>query len=362
MAEIVVVGAGIFGLACGWEMVRRGWKVTVVDRDGVAAGASGGVVGTLSPHVPENWSTKKQFQLDALLEAESYWRGVEAVGGGRSGYGATGRLIPIPDERGLELAQQRAVEAAHLWQGRATWQIAPAELMPDWVAPQAAPFGLVRETLSGRLSPAGACAALAATIRARGGEILSDRPVTEVADSAVSGPWGQLQADAVLIAAGAGSFPLLAPFLGADAGRGVKGQAAAFGGLDTAGLPTIYADGVYIVPHADGSVAVGSTSENTWEDATATDARLDAILQKARAICPALGRAREIGRWAGVRPRRKKPDPALGAVPGLTGVYLATAGFKISFGIAPAVARGVGDIIEGRPHHLPPAFLLQAAR
>jgi glycine oxidase len=43
-------------------------------------------------------------------------------------------------------------------------------------------------------------------------------------------------------------------------GAGVKGQAAVLQ-CDLSGMPQVYADGLHIVPHADGTVAVGSTSE-----------------------------------------------------------------------------------------------------
>ncbi|MFP4328302.1 MAG: FAD-dependent oxidoreductase, partial [Paracoccaceae bacterium] len=66
MEEVTVRGAGIFGLAVAWACLRRGARVTVVDPHGPGAGVSGGLVGALAPHVPENWNDKKAFQLDSL--------------------------------------------------------------------------------------------------------------------------------------------------------------------------------------------------------------------------------------------------------------------------------------------------------
>ena len=81
MAEITVMGAGVFGLSVAWACLRRGAKVQVIDPAGPGAGASGGVVGALAPHVPENWNAKKAFQLESLLMAEAFWAGVEETGG-----------------------------------------------------------------------------------------------------------------------------------------------------------------------------------------------------------------------------------------------------------------------------------------
>ena len=67
MDDVTIRGAGIFGLSIAWECARRGVKVTVVDPQGIAAGSSGGIVGALAPHVPENWNSKKAFQFDSLM-------------------------------------------------------------------------------------------------------------------------------------------------------------------------------------------------------------------------------------------------------------------------------------------------------
>ena len=45
----IVVGAGIVGLSTAWFLQERGVAVTVVDRRGVAAGASWGNAGWVSP-------------------------------------------------------------------------------------------------------------------------------------------------------------------------------------------------------------------------------------------------------------------------------------------------------------------------
>jgi D-amino-acid dehydrogenase len=47
--HVVVIGAGMIGLATAWHLQDRGVKVTVVDRKGVAAGSSWGNAGWLTP-------------------------------------------------------------------------------------------------------------------------------------------------------------------------------------------------------------------------------------------------------------------------------------------------------------------------
>ncbi|MFE4464844.1 FAD-dependent oxidoreductase [Oerskovia sp. NPDC056781] len=66
----VVVGAGMVGLATAWHLQRRGVEVTVLDREGVAAGSSWGNAGWLTPGMampladPTLWTYAPKALLD----------------------------------------------------------------------------------------------------------------------------------------------------------------------------------------------------------------------------------------------------------------------------------------------------------
>ncbi len=77
-------------------------------------------------------------------------------------------------------------------------------------------------------------------------------------------------------------------------------------------MPVVFLNGLYIVPHEDGTVAIGSTSEEDFADAFSTDAKLDALMDAAREIVPALSTAEVIERWAGLRPKAIGRDPMVG--------------------------------------------------
>ncbi|MGD9865126.1 MAG: NAD(P)/FAD-dependent oxidoreductase [Pseudodonghicola sp.] len=332
MGDITIYGAGIFGLSIAWACARRGARVRVIDPHGPGAGSSGGLVGALAPHVPENWNAKKAFQFDSLILAEAFWAEVEATGGVSSGYGRTGRLQPIADDRALELARAREGTAAELWQGKARWQVRPAAELGPWAPPSATGY-LIHDTLSARMHPRRACAALAAALRVRGVEIVTEAP----------------EAGQVIHATGAAGLAELTARLGRTVGGAVKGQAALLR-FDAGGdAPQIFADAVHIVPHADGTLAIGSTSERDFDDPKATDAQLDAVIERAVAAMPVLHGAAVIERWAGLRPRAKSRAPMLGAHPLHKGQFIANGGFKIGFGMAPKVAEVMADLVlEGR--------------
>ena len=324
MGPVNIRGMGIFGLSVAWACARRGVPVRMWDPVQLAARTSGGIVGALSPHVPENWNPKKAFQLESLLMAQGYWAQVEAVSGLSAGYARCGRVQPLPDARSVELARGRAVTAAELWGDNAVWEVVEA---PGGEWSPVSPTGLVvHDTLSARVHPRAALAALTAAVLARGGQIAEP----------VEGPtvWAVGVAE-----------PGVA---------GVKGQAALFG-YNAGDVPQLFVDGLHIIPHADGTVAVGSTSEREWSQ-PGPDELLDDVIARAREALPCLRGAEVIERWAGVRPRSKTRAPVLGAHPDRPGDYIVNGGFKIGFGMAPLVGEVMADLILDGVDRVPEAF------
>ena len=329
--DLTVRGGGIFGLSIAWEALLRGARVRVVETQSIGAGSSGGLVGALCPHVPDAWNPKKAFQLDSLLMAAGWWAQAEAVAGQASGYARLGRMQPLSDAAAVDLARARALTAQALWRGAADWQVIPATVAA-W-EPVSPSGWLVRDTLSARIQPKAALAVLVAAIRAKGGEVV----VGDVADDGV-----------VVWATGVAGLAALGAGLGRAVGDGVKGQALSLR-YDGAGLAQIFVDGLHVVPHADGTVAIGSTSEHSWSDVADVDAQLDALHARAVQALPVLAGAPVVARWAGIRPRAKSRAPLLGAWPGRPGHFVANGGFKIGFGMAPKVAKVMVDLVlDGR--------------
>lgn len=331
MVDVTIRGAGIFGLSIAWVCAQRGASVVVVDPNGPGAGSSGGLVGALAPHVPENWNAKKAFQFESLIMAEAFWAEVEATGGVSSGYGRTGRLQPIADDRALGLARARVETSKDLWQGKANWQVRPATDLGPWVPPSASGF-VVHDTLSARMSPRRASSALVAALGVLGVSI-----VQEAQDRG-----------AVIHATGAAGLDELSDQMGKLVGTGIKGQSALLR-FDAGAAPQIFAETVHIIPHADGTLGIGSTTEREFDDPTGTDALLDDVIARAVTAMPVLHGAEVITRWAGLRPRSKSRAPVMGAHPLYPGQFIANGGFKIGFGMAPKVAHVMADLLlEGR--------------
>lgn len=329
-ADVTVMGAGVFGLSVAYACARRGAAVRVIDPHGVASGSSGGLVGALAPHVPENWNDKKEFQFESLIMAEAFWQAVTDLTGVDVGYARSGRLQPLADERAVALAQARAATAADLWQGKALWEVVSTKDAP-WMPPS--PTGLVvHDTLSALIHPRRATRALADAVVALGGEVLAS---------------GDAQGKTVWATGWHGIQEI--------GGNGVKGQAALLR-FNAAGQPQLFADALHIIPHGDGTVAIGSTSEREFDDPFATNAALDDVLERATTAFPVLHGAEVLERWAGVRPRSKSRAPVLGAHPARAGDYIANGGFKIGFGMAPKVGEVMAALVLEGDDRIPEGF------
>ena len=342
MVDVTVRGAGIFGLSVAWACAKRGARVQVIDPNGPGAGSSGGVVGALAPHVPENWNAKKAFQLESLLQADAFWAEITEMGGKPSGYIRSGRVQPVADDKALALARQRAITAKELWGSSAEWRVQKCN-GGVWAAHN--PTGwVIHDTLSALIHPRQSITALVAALSAKG--------VTIRTDALVQGRIVWTTGVAGLEALNA-EHPRLV-------GVGVKGQAAVLD-YDARGEPQLFVDGLHIIPHLDGTVAIGSTTERDYADATTTDDQLDALIQKARSLVPALGNASVLSRWAGARPRSRSRAPMLGSWPGKPDHYIANGGFKIGFGMAPKVGDVMADLLLEGCDTIPDAFNVSAS-
>ncbi|MEJ6396906.1 NAD(P)/FAD-dependent oxidoreductase [Yoonia sp. 208BN28-4] len=340
-ADVTVMGAGVFGLSVAYACALRGAQVRVIDPAGVGAGASGGIVGALAPHVPEQWNAKKAFQFESLIVAQAFWDGVQERSGLATGYRRSGRLQPLVDDAAVTLAQARAAGATELWQDKAVWEIIPAT-GAGWEPPSASGL-MVRDTLSALVHPRQAVRALASAVQALGGEIVTD-----------GAPDGR-----VVWATGWQGLEQMTAQHHRLVGNGVKGQALLLA-YDAAGQPQLFADALHIVPHDDGTVAIGSTSEREFDDPSGTDAQLDAVHARALAAFPVLEGAKVLERWAGVRPRSRSRAPMLGHHPFEGGAFVANGGFKIGFGMAPLMGEVMADLVLEGVDRVPDDF--RAAR
>jgi len=209
MSAIVIIGGGITGAAAAEALSREGHGVTLIDKQGIAAMASGRTLGGVRQ------SGRHPAELPLARAAVAQWAGLHEALGADVGYRREGnlRLARTPAEvdvvRGLVESQQaQGLDLAFLPDNAAVRAVAPA-LSPDVLAASWCPT-------DGHADPVKATRAFAEAARRHGADVregvgataihVAHHRVTGVATTA-----GWLAADRVIVAAGIHTPALLAP-------------------------------------------------------------------------------------------------------------------------------------------------------
>jgi len=361
--DLAIIGGGVVGLWCAYFGAKAGLKIALFEANTIASGPSGGLLGALMPHMPTQWYEKKQFQFEALIDLETLSAQLDAESGLDCGYARVGRVLPLSlPEHEIE-AKQKCDAAAIQWarpNRDYKMQVVSAPTHENWPHADIMPHGATIDNFSARINPRGVTSALLKCIKGKV-DVFENTPVELANDKKLQLLDGtELTANNVIVTAGLNSFDLLEPFVPSLSGRPIKGQAAMLDTKLDPNLPVVHQAGVYLIVHNDGRTAVGSTSEREFDDSHSTDKLLEDVIEKARQICPLVGDAPVVERWASLRMQPYGRDPLVGPVPDHSGLHICTGGFKITFGIAHRMAQAVLAPIVGNPAlTIPPSFQVE---
>ncbi len=168
---------------------------------------------------------------------------------------------------------------------------------------------------------------------------------------AVTTDAGDLQTDAVVVAAGIGSAPLLAPFGINLPMYPVKGYSATIDAADPSTLPRHalqdVARKITMTPLGSRLRAAG-TAELAGNDATINRRRAESLHSHMRAMLPAAAADTIPSYWAGLRPMTPDSLPVLGAT-AIEGLWLNTGHGSLGWTMACGSGRIVADLVAGKP-------------
>jgi glycine oxidase len=108
----------------------------------------------------------------------------------------------------------------------------------------------------------------------------------------------------------------------------------------------IRAPDVYLVPRSDGRILIGSTLEEAGYDKRTDAETIRRLHQAAIRLVPALGQARVLEDWAGLRPGTPDDLPMLGASD-TPGYFVATGHFRDGILLTPVTAHVMAQAITG---------------
>jgi glycine oxidase len=351
-SEVVVVGGGVIGASVAFFLAREGIEVALLEREALAAGASGAAAGMLTPtgEAAEQgpfllWARRSLEGFPALAAELLERSGVdcEFVRSGtlRLAFGAAEartlrariKKLGVP---GLEWLDARALQAAEPL-------AAPGAVGAVW-SPE---DGHVRSPLLVR-AYAGAARRLGARIET-GVEVTGLRSAGErVAGVETSG--GAWSTSRVIVCAGAwsGGGRAWPPGMAPPPIEPVRGQILSVEAPSPAPATIVWGEGGYVVPKRDGSLVVGATEERVGFDARVTADGLARLLALGTRLVPAIADCTFRSAWAGLRPCPPDALPLVGPVAGLEGLALATGHHRNGVLLSPVTGRLIADWVAGK--------------
>lgn len=392
MKTATVVGAGMVGLATAWHLQERGVEVTVLDRHGVAAGASWGNAGWLTPGLvmpladSSLWTYGPKAMLDPGASLSVPFRFDGALWAflarfmANATHGAWQRamaaLTPI-DRLALEAYDELEAGGVHATSHPSRWVVgfereresrpfvhelreaarAGREIrlsrMPDGVrVPHLSRAVQSTWTLEGQryIDPGAYVQALATSVSARGAKVLADARVEGVrvvpggVELTVHGH-GTVTSDAVVLATGAW-LPELAQRFGVrtqvQAGRGYSFSVPVEG--PPIDHPVYFpARRVACTPY-QGRLRIAGTMEFRRPDEPLQPARVDAIVSSVRGLFEGVDLDSREDEWVGSRPVTPDGLPLVGRT-AAPGVYVAGGHGMWGMVLGPATGRALAALI-----------------
>lgn len=362
MPDVIVIGGGIVGTSAAAFLAEAGASVTLLDRDGLASGASGANSGVVQhPMDPP--------MVELFRETVGHYRTLTDADAG----------FRLPDEPAgmLFVSHERAAAEGMLgmFPGLATEVLAGDELRR--IEPTLAPdLAAMRVAIGYPVPPSASTYAYATVAERRGVTIRVGRVATPVVDAGrvvgVRVDGRVVGADQVLVAAGpwtpaaidpSGTWVPIRERWGvvvevelaeppshcieeAEIGASIGAEPSAYerGGPDTWDFSLMTALGVS---------AVGSTFLRAKPD---PDAWTERLLQRAASFVPAVMDAPIRGVRACARPVSTDGRPLIGAIPGTDGLFVCAGHGPWGISTGPASARLVVDTMLGRKGSIPTVF------
>lgn len=352
LADVVIVGGGIAGMATAYYLAKAGVRSVVVERDAIGSHASGFAYGGLSPltgfgipgplaeiaregmrlHREVSGSLREETGIDvdfrvraslALAFTEADVRRLRAaLPWQQQQPGYTVRWLDPAEARRVEPRISDDTLGATLIEGGGA--VEPYRLV---LAFTRAAEGLGVSVRHGR----------AIGLRRDGGRVTGvvlEREVLGCATAVLAlGPWSAQVFDWI-------GVPI-------DV-RPLKGQILR---LQAPGPPVECSVGWghnYATSKTDGLLWAGTTEEEAGFDEESTPAARDDIGAALLRMLPAMADAQVAQQTACLRPVTSDGLLVLGGVPGLDGVYVATGGARKGILYGPAMGHAIADLVLGR--------------
>ena len=346
--DIILIGAGIIGLATAERFLEQGARISILERNKIGQESSWAGGGILSPLCPWNYSEEVTRLTSYSATLFPAWtKTLHKTTGIDSEYVTCGMLVLPP----------YAAQDAHYWCSKHNIKIEEPLLSDisttginiDNIRQQGLFLPDIAQVRNPRLIQA-----LHDRVIQLGGEIFEDCAVTDITVKhkqvqSLTSMRGKFRADHYIVTSGAWSKEVLGQYaINLDI-KPMRGQML----LLKFSAPPIHTilvkKDLYIIPRQDGHLLIGSTLEDVGFDKRTTDIACDDLLKRAHAILPFLHTMPVVKQWAGLRPASPDNIPTIGRHPVIQNLHVNSGHFRYGVTMAPASAEILFNELTGKP-------------
>jgi len=324
MTDVLIIGGGVIGLACGIELSLRGASVTLLERHNCGNGASWAAAGMLAPRAEALTGELEDLAQQSLSLYPQWINQISKITGDNCGYQKCGILAlqASPQSQWLnaeQLAEKQTGLSPEL--GGAYWlesegQVDNRKLVPALVlAARSLQIKILEGVEVNRIAT-------------------NNNQVTHLETSL-----GKMQSDRYLLATGAWAKSLLPLPISPR-----KGQILSLYESDCTLQKIIYGDQIYLVPRGDGRIIVGATVEDVGFLPGNRAASVQHLISRAISIYPAIANLPISDTWWGFRPYAPNEIPLLGASE-YENLALAVGHYRNGILLAPITAQILADYL-----------------
>jgi D-amino-acid dehydrogenase len=365
--DAVVIGGGVVGSSCAYQLRRTGLSVLLVDRDdiGAASMAGAGIVQALvAAEKSEQWHTL------AFAAAAHYWELKEMLGGDgfpEFGFDTPGALfVAFDDDEQRRLDKFVETAAAEGWAARkgvGNIRVVGSDDLKELSPTLRTDIGAVHVDGMGRVDGRQLRAALRAAFVTRGGTFITGDAHVELGASEHVVTVGEERYGAANVVLASGSWPAVGGLESVLpeplAVRPQRGQILHVDVPQQVGSWPIVncfnAD--YFINFADHRVVFGATREDgVGHDWRVTLDGQKYLADRALALAPGLADATVVETRVGFRPLTTDGYPMIGALEGAAHVFVAN-GFgagltqsPLAGGLITSLVRGEDTVIDIAPY------------
>ncbi len=348
----IVVGCGIVGAACAYQLMLAGFHVTICEgNEYVGGGATAAGMG----HLAAMDDSDAQFRLTSY--SQQLWRELSPELPSDCEYMPCGSLWIAADD--LEFAEVERKFAYYRSRGIAAQIIREKQLLE--LEPNLRPglLGALLLPSDAVCYPPAVARYLASQVVAHDGVLLLGSQVRSVKENQINLLDGSsLAADVIVLATGA-AIRVLVPAIEMHPRKGhllitdrypgfLRHQLIELGYLKSAHSSTADSVAFNAQPRMTGQILIGSSRQFGVESPEAEDDILRLMLAKASEYMPALAQLSALRVWTGFRAATPDKLPLIGKLPGSKSIYLATGHEGLGISTSFATGRLLADEILGR--------------